>query len=408
MYIQRHMERVVKDISKMFGSVLVTGPRQVGKTTLLNKVTDGTAAYVSLDDPLVLRTAKEDAGSFFKIYKPPVFVDEIQYAPSLFPFIKMDIDAGHKKGRYFMSGSHQFHLMKGVSESLAGRVGILELHGLSLREINGVDFRVPFIPTKDYVDTRRGSAVQNSYDEIWNMIHRGGMPELTANPDFGWQEFYAAYTKSYIERDIRDLTQIGDEMKFLRFMTVAASRTGQLLNMTSLARDVGISVTTAERWLSLLQTSNIIYLLQPYFNNITKRAVKTPKLYFMDTGLAAYLTGWNTAEVLQKGAMAGEFFETFVITEIIKSYCNAGGLHSQLYFYRDKEQNEIDLLISQNMTLYPIEIKKHSNPGKEDTAAFCILDGLSGLSRGDGCVISMYENLLPLSERDLAIPLSYI
>lgn len=407
MYINRHAEESVRKLSSMFGAVLVTGPRQAGKTTMLKKVAEK-AGYVTLDDPLLLAAATEQSGTFFKDNPPPVFVDEIQYAPKLFSQIKIIIDRDKKKGQFFMSGSQQFQLMENVSESLAGRLGLLTLLGLSMREKQSVDFSEPFLPTDEYFAARNKSVIELSYDEVWENIHRGSMPELCANKDFDWQMFYGAYVRTYIERDVRRLTQVGDEVKFLRFMTVAASCTGQLLNLASLARDVGVSPPTAERWLSILVTSNIIYLLKPYSNNITKRTVKTPKLYFLDTGLAAYLTKWNTADVLKNGAMAGAFFENFVIAEIIKSYYNKGILELPLYFYRDKNMNEIDLLIEGNGTLYPLEMKKHADPQRKDIAAFDLLNKIPAVKRGPGGVICMYDNLITLKDNDRVIPVKYL
>ena len=407
MYIKRHLEDAVNKVAKMFGAVMVTGPRQVGKTTLLKTVTEG-VTYVTLDDPIMLQSAVEEAGTFFKNSPPPVFVDEIQYAPNLFPYIKIIIDRDKKKGQFFLSGSQQFKMMKNVSESLAGRIGILNLLGLSLREINGIDFKMPFLPVPGYFDLRRKHLAETDYKDIWRIIHRGSMPELYAETDMDWQMFYGSYTKTYIERDVRELTQVGDEVKFLKFMTVIAGCTGQLLNLASVSRDVGISQPTAERWLSILQTSNIVYLLQPYFNNVMKRVIKTPKVYFLDTGLAAYLTKWNTPDVLRNGAMAGAFFETFVIAEIIKSYYNTGILEPYLYFYRDKEQNEIDLLIFQDGTLFPIEIKKHADPKKDDVSTFGILDRIQGIKRGAGGVICLYDNLVALKGTDMVIPVKYL
>jgi predicted AAA+ superfamily ATPase len=407
MYIKRHAEDAVSKLSKMFGAVLVTGPRQVGKTTMLKKVAEH-AAYVTLDDPLLLATAVEQSGTFFKDNPPPVFIDEVQYAPNLFPQIKIIIDRDKKKGQFFMSGSQQFHMMKNVSESLAGRLGLLTLLGLSMREKQGVDFSDPFLPTDDYFTSRRQNIKNLSYDDVWYNIHRGSMPELYVNKEFEWQMFYGAYVKTYIERDVRELTQVGDEVKFLRFMTVAASHIGQLLNLASLARDVGISQPTAERWMSILVTSNIVYLLKPYSNNITKRTVKTPKLYFLDTGLAAYLTKWNTPDVLRNGAMAGAFFENFVISEIIKSYYNKGILEPPLYFYRDKNLNEIDLLIEDNGILYPLEMKKHADPDKRDISAFSQLDKIPSVKRGSGGVICLYDNLITLKDNDRVIPVKYL
>jgi predicted AAA+ superfamily ATPase len=401
MYIQRHAEQTIKKLSKMFGAVLVSGPRQVGKTTMLKNIAKE-ASYVTMDDPILLVSATEQSRTFFKDNPPPVFIDEIQYAPNLFPQIKMILDRDRKKGQFFMSGSQQFKMMKNVSESLAGRLGLLTLLGLSLREKNGIAFDEPFWPMDAYFKARRGELTEVSYDDVWHAIHRGSMPELCANEDFDWQMFYGAYVKTYIERDVRGLTQVGDAVKFMRFMTVAAGCTGQLLNLASLARDVGISQPTAGRWLSVLVASNIVYLLKPYSNNITKRAVKTPKLYFLDIGLAAYLTRWNTPDVLKNCAMAGAFFESFVISEIIKSYYNKGILEPPLYFYRDKDMNEIDLLLDGNGTLYPLEMKKHADPQKSDVAAFDLLDKIPSVKRGT-VGVTVYMTILSRSEEMIVL-----
>ena len=407
MYIPRHAEPAVEQLSKMFGAVLVAGPRQVGKTTMLQRITKD-IRYATLDDMVLLESAQENSGTFFKDYPPPVFVDEIQKAPELFPQIKMILDRDHKKGQFFMCGSQQFRMMKNISESLAGRIGLITLLGFSLREIHHVDCDLPFLPTDAYFAERKKSLVPISYDEVWETIHRGSMPELCENPDYNWQMFYGAYVRTYIERDVRDLSEIGDTVKFAKFMTAAAAATGQLLNLASLARDVGISQPTADRWMSILVASNLVYLLPPYSNNITKRAVKTPKLYFLDTGLAAYLTKWNTVDVLKNGAMAGAFFESFVVSEIIKSYYNKGILEPPLYFYRDKDMNEIDLLIEDGGILYPIEMKKHADPQKRDMDAFAVLDKISGVRRGPGGVVCLYDNLVTLRGDDRAIPVHFL
>lgn len=391
----------------MFGAVLVAGPRQVGKTTMLEQLTED-IGYVTLDDPIVRTNAEEESGTFFKDNPPPVFVDEIQKAPALFEQIKLYLDRERKKGQFFMCGSQQFKMMKGVSESLAGRIGLVTLLGFSLREEYEIEFNTPFIPTEEYFAERKKQLADISYEDVWNRIHRGSMPELYNNPDFNWQMFYGAYVRTYIDRDVRELSEIGDTVKFTKFMVAVAASTGQLLNLTSLARDVGISQPTAERWLSILVASNIVYLLQPYSNNITKRAIKTPKLYFLDTGLAAYLTKWNTPDVLKNGAMAGAFFESFVVSEIIKSYYNKGILEPPIYFYRDRDMNEIDLIIEENGTLYPIEMKKHADPQKRDVQAFSVLDKIPGVRRGPGGVVCLYDRLMTWQGIDKVIPINYL
>ena len=407
MYIRRHAERTVQELAKMFGAVLVAGPRQVGKTTMLERLTTGMNC-ATLDDPLLRASAVEESGTFFKDYPPPVFVDEVQKAPTLFEQIKLILDRERKKGQFYLCGSQQFQMLKGVSESLAGRIGLITMLGLSLRESYGIAFDVPFLPTEEYFSQRKLHTANIPYDAVWNTIHRGAMPEMQDNPDLNWQRFYGAYVRTYIERDVRELSEVGDTVKFTRFMVVAAASTGQLLNLASLARDVGVSQPTAERWLSILVASNLVYLLLPYSNNRTKRAIKTPKLYFLDTGLAAYLSRWNSPEVLKNGAMAGAFFESFVISEIVKSYYNQGILDLPLYFYRDKDMNEIDLLIEENGKLYPIEIKKHADPQKKDIEAFDLLDKIPDVERGPGGVVCLYDKLITLRGEDKVIPVSYL
>ena len=405
MYVKRHAEQTVKKLSGMFGAVMVAGPRQVGKTTMLYRCTQAYhAGYASMDDPVLQMSAQEQSGTFFKDNPPPVFVDEVQKAPALFAQIKMLLDRERRKGQFFLCGSQPFQMMKNVSESLAGRIGLLTLLGFSLREMQGIAFDEPFLPTDAYFSERRLHGKPAAYDEIWKTIHRGSMPELFDNPDFDWQMFYGAYVRTYIERDVRELSEIGDTLKFVKFMTAAAASVGSLLNLASLARDVGISQPTAERWMSILAASHIVYLLQPYSGNVVKRAVKTPKLYFLDTGLAAYLTKWNTPDVLKNGAMAGAFFENFVVAEIIKSYYNKGVLTPPLYFYRDRDMREIDLLIEDAGVLYPLEIKKHADPRIGDLDYFSVLEKLHGVQRGPGGVICMYDNLITMRGQDRAIP----
>lgn len=403
-YIKRNCESVIEKQEKMFKAILVTGARQVGKTTMLKNLKSD-LNYVTLDDLLLKQAALEDPGLFIKSNAAPIIIDEIQYAPNVLKYIKIIVDNDEKKAQYFLTGSQQFELMQGVSESLAGRVGIINLLGLSLREIKRVEFNESFLPTDEYLDKRKQFKTDISYDEIWQIIHKGSMPAMyDENSDFDM--FYASYVNTYIERDIRNLTQVGDTISFLKFMTALASRIGQLLNLNSIATEVGISIPTAQRWLSILVASNIVYILEPYYNNIMKRAVKTPKIYFLDTGLVAYLTKWKNKDVLEAGTMAGNFFENFVIVEILKSFYNRGELRPPVYFYRDKEQKEIDLIIEQNGKLYPIEIKKTANPSKDMISNFKVLEKVKEV--GEGAIICMYDNILKLDEKNTVIPYQYL
>lgn len=403
-YIKRSAENVIKKQEKLFKSILVTGARQVGKTTMLKNLKTN-INYVTLDDIILNQLANEDPNLFLKSHKPPVIIDEIQYAPNLLKGIKIAIDNSEEKAMYYLTGSQQFHLMKNVSESLAGRIGILNLLGLSLREIKEIDYHKPFIPTKEYLEERKKEDIEITYDEIWDIIHKGAMPALYQE-ESNFEMFYSTYVNTYIERDVRNLTQVGDTLTFLKFMIALASRIGQLLNLNSVATEVGITIPTAQRWLSILVSSNIIYLLEPYYNNIMKRAVKTPKIYFLDTGLVSYLTKWKNKDVLESGNMAGNFFENFVIVEIIKSYYNSGELRPPIYFYRDKEKKEIDLIIEENGKLHPIEIKKSANPSKEMISNFKVLEKLGNV--GEGGIICMYDTIIDLDEKNKVIPYRYL
>ena len=403
-YIKRLVENVIKKQEKMFKTILVTGARQVGKTTLLKNIKPN-INYITLDDMILNQSAVEDPELFLKANEPPIIIDEIQYAPNLLRYIKIAVDNSEKKALYYLTGSQQFNLMKDISESLSGRVGILNLLGLSLREIKEIDFNEPFLPTEEYLNKRKKYIKEFSYNEIWDIIHTGSMPALYQEKS-DVDMFYAMYVSTYIERDVRSLTQVGDTLSFFKFMTALASRIGQILNLNSIANEVGITIPTAQRWLSILVASNIVYVLEPYYNNIMKRAVKTPKVYFLDTGLAAYLTKWKTSEVLESGTMAGNFFENFVIVEIIKSYYNSGELRPPVYFYRDKEKREIDLIIEQNGKLYPIEIKKTANPSKEMIENFKVLEAIKEV--GEGAIICMYDNLINLDEKNKVIPYKYL
>ena len=403
MYIKRHIEKALLKREKERGAVVVTGARQVGKTTLIENLKPG-IRQVTFDELTIRTRAIEDPAAFLQLNQPPLFIDEVQYAPEIFPYIKIVLDKSKRKGEFFLTGSQKFELMKNASESLAGRAGILELLGLSLREMQNEDWDEPFLPVLDYLLERKKCPKILSINELWQIIHRGCMPELFAKQNFDWQNFYSDYILTYIERDVLKLTQVADEADFLKFMTVCAAMTGQLLNMASLARDVGISEPTAKRWLSILKTSGIIYLLKPYSNNAIKRAVKTPKLYFLDTGLAAYLIRWLSPETLANGAMSGHFFETFVLGEILKSYTNAGR-QEDFYFLRDGNGREIDLLIFQDNTLYPLEFKQKTNPTPKDIIHFEVLSSLKETKIGEGGIICLSQDLLPLGEKNRIIPI---
>ena len=405
-YIKRHDEEVIKKQEKMFKVVLITGARQVGKTTLLKNIKPD-IKYITFDDMILAEQAIEEPGIFLKSNIPPIIIDEVQYAPEILRYIKMKVDQSNEKGRFYLTGSQQFDLMKDVSESLAGRVGILNLLGLSLREIKNDDFKNEFIPTKEYIENRKKTASIISYEEVWKYIFQGSMPALYSD-DMDVEMFYATYVNTYIERDVRNLTQVGDTMSFLKFMTAIASRIGQMLNLDSIANEIGVSVPTVQRWLSILVSSNIVYILEPYYNNIMKRAVKTPKIYFLDTGLAAYLTKWKNKDVLESGSMSGNFFENFVVVEIIKSFYNKGELRPPIYYYRDKDKKEIDLIIEQNGTLYPIEIKKSANPNKSMIENFEVLKNVNDKKIGEGAIICMYDNVVNIDENNIALPFWYI
>ena len=402
MYIKRTSEDVIKKLSKQFKVVLVTGARQVGKSTLL-KHCDENRNYVSLDDLSERELAINEPKLFLETHKTPLIIDEIQYAPNLLSYIKLIVDKSDKKGQYWLTGSQQFHLMKNVSESLAGRVGILDLMGLSLAELSQIPNNEPFFPDLEYIEERRENHKNYSTSDIFKIIYNGSFPALNNQDEFQDRNaFYSAYIRTYIERDIRYLSSISNEMKFLNFIRVVAARTGQVLKYSELANAVDISEPTAKTWLSVLVSSNIVYLLEPYYCNITKRMTKMPKIYFLDTGLCSYLTGWSSPEVIEKGAMNGAFFETFVVSEILKSYRH-NGERPLIYWYRDTQQKEIDLLIERDGKLHPIEIKLTSNPNKSMLKHFNVLD-----NQGYGGLICMRESDIPLTEDVSAIPISYI
>jgi hypothetical protein len=382
--------------------LLVTGPRQVGKTTLLRRLAVKGRRYVTLDDPLALGLAREDPVLFLETFPPPLLLDEVQYAPGLLNEIKRAVDMDRTPGRFWLTGSQHFHLMKGVSESLAGRVAILHLAGLSWQEQAGRGRGCkPFSPT------RPGSALPPARARVgavalYRAIWRGSFPGIALAEKADRDLFHGSYVQTYLQRDVRDLARVGDEMAFLRFLRAAAARTAQILNLADLARDAGVAPNTAKAWLSILQASGLVYLLEPYHTNVTKRLVKAPKLYFLDTGLCSYLTQWSSPETLAAGAMSGAILESWVVAEILKSYWH-NGFQAPLTYYRDKEQKEIDVLISQDGVIHPVEIKRSASPSARDAAPFASLARL-GLPVGSGAVVCLVERSVPLTADVQAIP----
>ena len=417
-YIHRSIEEKLKKSAGTYKAVLVTGPRQVGKSTLLKKVFEG-RKYVSLDDPFLEQQAKDNGSMFMMLNQPPVTFDEIQRAPELFRYIKIKCDDTDETGLFCLSGSQQFKLMKNVSETLSGRISIIELAGLSLREIQNDPFNQRFLPTMDYILERQKTV--STPENIWEIIHRGSYPALQ-NSELEWSSFYADYVRTYIERDVRELSAVQDLNAFQRFMIAVAARTGEILNYSNIADEVGKDVVTIKNWISILEASGIIYLLEPYCSAVLKRAIKSPKLYFRDTGLACYLTRWLTADALAYGAMNGPMFETFVISEILKSFSNVGlDYRYFVSYYRGKDkkkvtrngetvelEGEIDFIIEENGVLYPIKIKKNASVMADMTSAFQILDTIPEKKRGMGAVICMCPQPGTLRENVLQIPVWYI
>lgn len=402
-YKPRLLESFIIKAGGQFPVLLVTGARQVGKTTLVQRIREEGRAYVTLDDPSLRSLAREEPALFLERFRPPLVIDEFQYAPELLPYIKMEVDRRRTPGLFWLTGSQHFQAMRGVSESLAGRVGIVNLLGLSRRELIGaVGSGEPFIPTAAAVSRRLEEGGPLSLKAAYRTIWRGSFPAIATDENLDRDLFFSSYVQTYLQRDVRDLARVGDESAFLRFLRAAAARTGQLLNMAELARDADVAPNTAKNWLSILQGSGIVYLIEPWHSNLTKRLVKTPKLYFLDTGLCAYLTEWSSPETLEAGAMSGAVFETWAVVEIIKSFLHAGR-QAPLHYYRDKDKVEIDLLIAVDGVLHPVEIKKTASPSKHDVRHFGRL-GQLGRPVGQGGLVCLAATDIPLTENACCIP----
>ena len=401
-YISRNLEAVVMQVTKEFPAVLVTGPRQVGKTTMLKKLMEGTdRKYVSLDDLNERSLAKNDPELFLQAHKPPVLIDEVQYAPELFPYIKIYADSHHEPGAFWLTGSQVFQMMKGVQESLAGRVAVLSMTSLSQAELSGASM-TPFEIDLEALTEREKLRIPADMQGIFERIYRGSMPAIVSGRNTNSQIFYSSYLSTYIERDVRLLSDAIDSLKFLRFMTAAAARCSRMLNVAEIAQDADINQKQAKDWLQILETLGIIFYLHPYSNNLLKRLVKTPKLYFYDTGLVCHLTRWSSPEVLENGAMNGAVLENYVVSEIAKTWLNSGK-EPYMYYYRDKDAKEIDVILEHDGILNPIEIKKTSNPGTELTRVFSLLDKAS-VPRGKGAVVCMKPKVGVIDRENYIVP----
>ena len=402
-YIQRNLETVVMQVTKEYPVVLVTGPRQVGKTTMLQKLMKGTnRGYVSLDDLSERDLAKTDPELFLQLHKPPVLIDEVQYAPELFTYIKIYADSHHEAGAFWLTGSQVFKLMGGIRESLAGRVAVLSMTSLAQAEISGTNM-TPFTIDLDALQAREKSRIPADTQEIFERIYQGSMPAIASGQYTNSQIFYNSDLSTYIERDVKELSDAIDSLKFFRFMTAVAARCSQMLNVSEIAQDADINQKQAKDWLQILEKLGIIFYLHPYSNNLLKRLVKTPKLYFYDTGLVCFLTRWSNAQVLESGAMNGAILENYVVSEIAKTYMNSDR-EPYMYYYRDKDAREIDIVLEQDGMLNPIEIKKTSNPGTELTRVFSLLDRAS-VPRGKGAVICMKPKVGAIDRDNFVVPI---
>lgn len=402
-YIKRDIEDKIISLSREYSCILITGPRQVGKTTVLCQLMDENREYVTLDDLDERSLAKRDPAMFLQIHATPIMVDEVQYAPELFSYIKMEIDKGAAPGTYWLTGSQAFKLMELAQESLAGRVAILHMSGLSQHEIYGSGICTPFALNLDRLKEREKTNAPADIAQIYDRIWKGAMPGLASGKFSDRDVFYSSYLQTYIDRDVKEQVLLADPLLFRDFVRAAACRAGQMLNIHDIAQDVGVSDDTAKRWLQVLEKSDVIFFLRPYSNNLLKRTVKTPKMYFFDTGLVAYLTHYSSPEILANGAINGAILENFVVAELLKSYHN-NAKECLLWYYRDSNSNEIDLVIESDGMLHPLEIKRSVNPGSELINAFNLLDKAS-VPRGNGAILCMRPKLSAINSENYIVPI---
>lgn len=407
-YISRAIEKTFLAAVRDFKVVLVTGPRQCGKTTMMKKMAEDEnrgRKYISLDDFAARKMAVESPNLFLQVYKPPVFIDEVQYAPQLFSYIKMYVDEYQQPGDIWLSGSQIFKLMENVQESLAGRVGILKMNTFSQAEIEEVESS-PFRPEIDYLIARGENRKKIEMPELYERIFKGSLPDVVQHELSSRDRLYSSYIATYIERDVREISGIIDSLKFYDFVTATAAHIGQIINFRTIADAAGISVQTAKEWMQILERLGIIFFLHPYTNNLLKRTISKPKLYFYDTGLAIYLTRWSDSITLMNGSFNVAALENFVVSEIVKSYYNAGEEH-YINYYRDKDAKEIDIVREINNTVYPMEIKKTGLPDARITKVFSVLEN-KGKTVAPGIVLCTAQNISTLGKGNYVVPIAFI
>ncbi len=403
-YIHRTLEQKIMDISRDYSCLLLIGPRQVGKTTMLEHLMKGSARRkVTLDDAENRRLAQSDPALFLEMHPAPVLIDEVQYAPQLFSYIKINVDNGAAPGSYWLTGSQAFQMMELAQESLAGRTAIVHMSALSQSELYGDGTTEPLSINPEKLNHRKEHLSSCNSVEMFERIWSGGMPGHRSGRYTDRDVFYSSYIQTYINRDVSDMIPGVDKLLFADFIRAAACRVGQLLNTHDIAQDVGVSDDTAKRWLQVLEKSEVIFYLRPYSNNLLKRTVRTPKMYFFDTGLAAYLTKYASPEILMNGAINGAILENYTVAEIRKTWLNSAR-ECLMHYYRDRDTNEIDMVIEADGELHPLEIKKSTNPGTELASAFKVLDKGS-VPRGTGAILCLREEMSAIDRNTFILPI---